>query len=55
MTFWKNEGEKTTLEALKRKRQKISDAFRKLHESKYKRKDESKVKLKTNRLLMTRI
>jgi hypothetical protein len=33
--FWTNVGEKTTLEALRRKRQTISNAFRKRFERKY--------------------
>ena len=35
LRFWTNEGEKTTLEALWRKRQTISNAFWKKFESKY--------------------
>jgi hypothetical protein len=35
LRFWTNEGEKTTLEALRRKRQTISNAFRKRFESTY--------------------
>jgi hypothetical protein len=43
LRFWTNEGEKTTLEALRRKRQTISNAFRKRFESKYEfeKKDEN--------------
>ena len=44
LTFWNNEGEKKTLEALKR--QTISNAFRKRFESQYTWKNKSKVKLK---------
>jgi hypothetical protein len=39
LKFWTNEGEKTTLEALRRKRQTIGNAFRKKFESKYEYKE----------------